>query len=480
MHSIGGFLSAHARAVLNLESIFGALVTLGIVAVACRRRNPGAETPMAQPASRWVSWVGLPAIVALVPLAFWRSLQVGLLSDDFILVSYGNEFTSPDLGQAFKTGGGDGFFRPVQYLEWIGLARLAGWHAESWHLVSWFFHAAIALLVYALARRLRLPAWESLFAAGLFVVLGSRPEAVVWITGLNGEMIVTILMLCALLLFVRSLEMQGGAAMAALIASWTAMVAGILSNEIGYIFPLLLVLWLASQGSTPMETIRRRFSALIPFFGAAALLFAYRWMLFGGIGGYRDPRSNTPQAMHVGLATLHALFGRLWGVLYFPINWTTAPNLAVVVLGMSYVAALLSLAMAGRGRQGPVLCKEMLFPVGFIMVAALPPLHLLMIGSHEVASPLPAIRRILPVPGRGGPRAFGASQGRRDGGCAGVSFRRAAAQYRTMAVRLGENRKLPAGPPPSVSVVPPKESARRIFRRPWAESISSRMVFRDV
>jgi len=199
--------------------------------------------------------------------------------------------------------------------------------------VSWFFHAAITLLVYALARRLRLPAWESLFAAGLFVVLGSRPEAVVWIAGLNGEMIVTFLMLCALLLFVRSLEMQGGAAMAALIASWTAMVAGILSNEIGYIFPLLLVLWLASQGSTPMETIRRRFSALIPFFGAAALSFAYRWMLFGGIGGYRDPRSNTPQAMHLGLGTLHALFGRLWGVLYFPINWTTAPNLAVVVLG---------------------------------------------------------------------------------------------------------------------------------------------------
>jgi hypothetical protein len=376
--SIGGFLAAHARAVLNLESILGALVTLVIVAAACRRRNQGAATPTPQPVSRWVSWVGLPAIAALVPLAFWRSLHVGLLSDDFILVRYANEFTSHDLAQAFKTGGGDGFFRPAQYLEWVGLARLAGWQAESWHLVSWFFHAAMALLVYALARRLRLPAWESLFAAGLFVVLGSRPEAVIWITGFNGEMAVTFLMLCGLLLFVRSLELQGGAAIAALIGSWIAMVVGILSNEFGYIFPLLLVLWLASQGSTPVEALRRRYRALIPFFAAAAMLFAYRWRLFGGMGGYLT--RNRPQALHFGLATLHALFGRLWGVLYFPINWTMAPNLAVVVLGMFYVAALLWLAVAGCGRQGPVFRKDLLFPAGFIMVAALPPLHLLMIG----------------------------------------------------------------------------------------------------
>jgi hypothetical protein len=329
--------------------------------------------------SRWLIWVGLPAIAALVPLAFWRSLHIGFLSDDFTLVGYANEFTSKALTDALKTGGGDGFFRPAQYLEWIGLAQLAGWRPESWHLLSWFLHAVMALLVYALARRMRLPVGESLFAAALFVVLGSRPEAVIWISGINGEMIVTLLMLGGLLLFIRSLEMPGAAAMAMLTGSWIAMVVGILSNEFGYIFPLLLVLWLVSQGDSLDAAIRRRSGELIPFFGAAAILFAYRWRLFGGMGGYLT--GKRPQAMHLGLATLHALFGRLWGVLYFPINWTTAPNLFLVILGMFYVAALLWLALAGSGRQGPVFRKEMLFPAGFVVVAALPPLHLLMIGS---------------------------------------------------------------------------------------------------
>jgi len=80
LHSIGGFLAAHARAVLNLESTLGALVTLVIVAAACRRRNPGAETPTPQPVSRWVSWAGLPAIATLAVRALSGRAKITVMA----------------------------------------------------------------------------------------------------------------------------------------------------------------------------------------------------------------------------------------------------------------------------------------------------------------------------------------------------------------------------------------------------------------
>jgi hypothetical protein len=216
---------------------------------------------------------------------------------------------------------------------------------------------------------------------------------VVWISNFN-DLVATFLILAGLLFFSISLDQQGpserpatAAALATLAISWTAMILAILTKESAYVFPLLLILLLAVPGDSIRWGIkdvwsawRRRLPSLIPFFGGALLLFAYRWKLLGGIGGYRDAH-NVTQASHLGLSTLHLLFGRLWGVLYFPVNWTKVPSLVLVGLAVFYIASLIWLAAAWIRRSRPDFRNDLLFAIGFTLVAALPPLHLLMIGT---------------------------------------------------------------------------------------------------
>ena len=117
-------------------------------------------------------------------------------------------------------------------------------------------------------------------------------------------------------------------------------------------------------------------SLLVPFFVTAAALFAYRWWLFGGIGGYRDSQTGKAQALTFGLSTVKALGIRLWTALYFPINWSVEPNAWMAALMIAYMGALVWLA-ASRPNRAMVT-----FGLGFIIVSAIPPLHLLVIGAE--------------------------------------------------------------------------------------------------
>jgi hypothetical protein len=116
--------------------------------------------------------------------------------------------------------------------------------------------------------------------------------------------------------------------------------------------------------------------ALAAFFAGALVLFVYRWWLLGGIGGYADLKSGGPLLMKLSiLPVLRSLLLRLWAVLYVPINWSREPELWLGVLTAGYLAVLMW--VAARRRQGP----SLLFPVGFVLLAALPPLEQLLIGS---------------------------------------------------------------------------------------------------
>ena len=60
-------------------------------------------------------------------------------------------------------------------------------------------------------------------------------------------------------------------------------------------------------------------------------MFAYRWSLFHGPGGYIDPATGQPQVLsfHLG-ATLKALLLRVWANLLFPINWDASAKSATL------------------------------------------------------------------------------------------------------------------------------------------------------
>jgi len=110
------------------------------------------------------------------------------------------------------------------------------------------------------------------------------------------------------------------------------MILAILTKESAYIFPFLLVLLLVSDGHWSW----RRLAGPISFHFMAVVLFAYRWILFGGIGGYRDVQTGESHALTLGLVyTLKALVLRTWAVLWFPINWSREPNKVLAVLAVT-------------------------------------------------------------------------------------------------------------------------------------------------
>src|SRR6187431_3386674 len=128
-------------------------------------------------------------LAALVALAFWPVLGASFLNwDDNLIVTENARFRglSPEhLGWMLTTFHG-GHWEP---LAWLSLAldwELFGLSARAFHATNLWLHAASAVLVYALARRLaRPPALAgraaAAAAAALFAVHPLRVESVAWV-----------------------------------------------------------------------------------------------------------------------------------------------------------------------------------------------------------------------------------------------------------------------------------------------------------
>lgn len=333
---------------LNVEAIFGISLTLLLLLAAQDSPRPG---PLSfQPADLLLP-LGLACLTAA---AFSRSLAFYFLSDDFVLLKLAPGFHAA-WRPLFATAGGDGFYRPLGYASLAATSLWAGANPALWHAFGLALHAANGILLFCLARRLTGSRWAAFFAAALFAIHGTRPEAVVWIAG-RFDLLATFFVLAGLLLFLQ----PGGLYR---LASLLSMALAMLTKESAYVFPFLLILLLASQGSLS----RARLRALIPFFSLAAVLFLYRWTLFGGIGGYRQDALGF-------LPALKALAVRSWAVLYFPINWSTEPGGLYAGVIAAYIVSLGLLAV-GRPRR-----KHLALAAGFVLLSALPPLQQLLIG----------------------------------------------------------------------------------------------------
>jgi hypothetical protein len=117
------------------------------------------------------------------------------------------------------------------------------------------------------------------------------------------------------------------------------------------------------------------------------MLFAYRWSLFGGIGGYLNSATGRPAALSLGLAsTVKAVTVRLWTSLYFPLNWSEEPSLALVILAIAYMAVIIWLAVRSRPS------RMVWFAAAAILISTIPVLSLL------AGSPALAGSRVLYLP----------------------------------------------------------------------------------
>lgn len=337
---------------MNAEGIF-ALIFLAMLLA---RAKPAQPSPGSTPRSRWLP----AALIAIVALAFCRYLAFPLLADDYVHIGYARDFSWHALTGLFTVPAGDHFFRPLGYISYALDAPWAGLSPTAWRMSNLLFHTVNTLLVYALCRKLELGKAGAFFGALLFGIHASRPEAVTWVAARFDLLAVLFGLLCLLCILSR---WRAAAVLAMLLAA--------MSKESAYVIPVLAVLVLRYQ-RRPWREIAR---ATAPVFIAALLVFAYRWQLLGGIGGYRNSGDGVPTVLKFRLAsTLKALFPRFWGTMLFPINWTVEPGVLLALAFTAALAALVIIAWKGADR------RPLLLGVFFATVCSLPVHQFLAIG----------------------------------------------------------------------------------------------------
>jgi hypothetical protein len=354
---------ARIRTPINVESFCAISLMLAFAFNMSRGRSTIEPRPGTPPAF-------LAALGFLVAAGFLRAIGIYFLADDFVLVKMANTFRFADIRSLLTMPEGGAFFRPVLHLFMALIASWAKFDPLRWHVTGLLLHGLNSVLVFVLALRLGIARSAAFFSGSLFAVHGSLPESVVWITGEYG-LLSTFFVLCGLLAFLGHLQSTRQIRWWYGAASLLSMVLAFLTKEAAYVFPLVAVLLVVSQG-IPIQRARL---LLLLFLVVAAVLFMYRWSLIGGIGGYTDLKSGAPLFAEIGVVqAVRSMLLRLWAVLYFPVNWSREPGAGLGVLFAVYIGALVWMAKE-RARL------PMLFPFGLLCLAALPPIQQLLIGA---------------------------------------------------------------------------------------------------
>ena len=305
---------------------------------------------------------GLIAVLLVTALCLLPILSFPLVCDEYVLAVLARKMGPQAMWHFLTHAGEDHFFRPLADTS-LALDRVAGWH-----LLSLVLHLINTALVFVFSWRLFRSAGAAFWAAAFFGIHGTRAESVALLA--RFDQLATLFVLGGLLLFDQYLESRRGGLLA---ASCVAMLCGLLSKESAYVFPLLALWLLAFRG----QWTRARIRDTVPFFAITAATFVYRWTLLGGIGGYTDRATGRPQILNIHvLALLKSLSLRLWGILYFPINWSEQPEPWLAAAMSAAVLALLGLTL--RARTGWRITG---FAVAFTLVASLPVAHMLLIGA---------------------------------------------------------------------------------------------------
>ncbi|MEP7355515.1 MAG: hypothetical protein ABI824_19975, partial [Acidobacteriota bacterium] len=285
------------------------------------------------------------AIGGICVLAYRTAINVPFVSDDFILIKMARNSSLASLRHAFTSAGGDGFYRPLGYASLAFDYLWAGINPQLWHASALAIHAMSSVLVWTLARRLGLSSMSAILAGSLFAFHGTHPEATVWIAG-RFDLLATLFTLMGLALFVASLEDNQWTWKTA--ASLLSMTLALLSKESAYTFPLLLAVITVGKRETSLRDALWSKTVWIrvwPYFALTAVLFCWRAVLVGGIGGYRLAGTGESSFLSLKLGTtLKVLLVRLWTSLFFPINWSLEPP---VWLALSCVAAIVALLWLG-------------------------------------------------------------------------------------------------------------------------------------
>jgi hypothetical protein len=197
LHRIGRPFAAP----LHAEDWLALAVTLSLIFNSLTTESESRTCSEDSHSASWLVWP-IVSISVLIMLVYWRALRYPLLSDDYVIVGYRQNWSLAGIIQQFRAPGGDGFFRPITNLSLAATGRWAGpgYRPELWRLVAFALHCINAVLVYLFASQLKLSRTAAVAAACIFGIHAAHPEAVAWIAA-RFDLVSTLFVLLALVLF---------------------------------------------------------------------------------------------------------------------------------------------------------------------------------------------------------------------------------------------------------------------------------------
>jgi hypothetical protein len=234
----------------------------------------------------WPAAVVWGAIVLAAVLPHLHSLTIAFVSDDYGLAWIARDARSA--AEAMRSTGLISFYRPLVMLGWWVGDRVWGGAPIGHHIAAILVHAANALLVYAIGRRLIGSSYGALAGALLFAVHPLHVEPVCW-PAAGADLLCASFGLASLLAVDRYRAAGPGTRRAHLLAgALMAFLLALLSKEVALALPGVVILMLSLTGHP-----RRREMALVAggYIVVLATYLAWRMHVLGSLGGYALPMS---------------------------------------------------------------------------------------------------------------------------------------------------------------------------------------------
>ncbi len=244
-------------------------------------------------------WLFPLIAVLIVTAAYVRVPALDFVFDDDIIVkanpyitsahyipSYFSQHIWSNLMQARKN-----YYRPVFLLWLLGNYKDFGTDPMGWHLSSLLLHLGNTVLLYLLALRFTRERFSSLAASLIFGLHPVQVENVAWVS-CSTELLGSLLILAAMLCYLRSLEIPGQRAWL-LTVSVVLYALAVMAKETAIIFPAVVFLheWLGRPATIEPPPARSRGARLaasviasLPFGIATLAYLAARIAVLGALG----------------------------------------------------------------------------------------------------------------------------------------------------------------------------------------------------
>jgi tetratricopeptide (TPR) repeat protein len=352
-------------------------------------KRPGTKALPKEPGEDRVVYWHVIVIACLAFAVFAGTLYAGFVWDDKMQIVRNPALKDLHAWPRFFTTGvwgllyshlANNYYRPLMYVTYSAIYHLFGLHAGIFHLVNTTLHTLVAVMVYLLTLRLFHSSRMALIAGLIFAVHPIHTEAVAWLAAIP-ELIFTFLYLLAFYFYLEAKEARGPG-WPWRIASLLTFFAALLSKEMAFTFPLVLMTY-------EWMYLRKRFMdglrSVAWYFIPAAVCLAMRFHALEGFAPlYRFSEMTASELV----LSVIALVGQYWWKLVVPVRLNAfymfepsrsllEPRVALALLTEAGLGCVMWRLWRSGNRQW--------FSIAWVFVTLLPVLYVNGVGLNVFA-----------------------------------------------------------------------------------------------